>query len=149
DVRVKVRGTITARDQVTPLPGAVVAVAPEWISATTDAQGRYELDDVPEGVHTLYASFSGYSSASTSRGVNFTDLENVEDVSLGVSILRGQVTDGTNAVSDARVEACGGTYMPPYAAICISTTADASGRYVFLGLPGWYRYQNPFDGTIS
>src|SRR5262245_27305372 len=55
-----IRGRVAALDTGRPIRGAIVrASAPELAearSAATDAQGRYELRDLPAGRYTLTAS---------------------------------------------------------------------------------------------
>jgi len=56
--------TLTAVLEASPLAGARVEVSGGSLSATTDAQGRYTIDNVPSGSQILTASASGYASAS-------------------------------------------------------------------------------------
>ncbi|MEM7787568.1 MAG: TonB-dependent receptor, partial [Bacteroidota bacterium] len=46
-----------------PLPGATVQVADTPLGATTDADGRYRLVDVPVGEQTVEVRFVGYATA--------------------------------------------------------------------------------------
>ncbi len=58
-----VAGTVTdASDE--PIEGASVVVEGTELSATTDGNGGYEIDDVPVGTYTVTASVEGYQSAS-------------------------------------------------------------------------------------
>ena len=55
----RVAGTVAAADG-TPLPGAGVTVAGTRLGATTDANGRYFILQVPPGEHSLSAQLIGY-----------------------------------------------------------------------------------------
>ncbi len=48
-----------------PLPGANVVVTGKQIGGTTDKNGRYRLENLPAGEHTIAASFIGYSKVDT------------------------------------------------------------------------------------
>lgn len=58
-----VAGTIIESWEGRPLPGVTVTVRGTTLATTSDAQGRYELRQVPPGDHTLRFSKSGYATA--------------------------------------------------------------------------------------
>lgn len=58
-----VTGTVTDAGTGEALPGAEVRVDASELSTVTDTAGRYTLDDVPPGTHTLVASMIGYRDA--------------------------------------------------------------------------------------
>lgn len=73
-----VTGIVTDAGTGQPLSGAELRVDGSELSALTDAAGRYALEDVPAGTHTLVASMVGYSEAreavtvtGTTASVNF------------------------------------------------------------------------------
>jgi len=75
-----IAGTVTDSSDE-PIEGANVVVEGTELSATTDGNGDYEIDDVPVGTYTVTASAEGYKSASqenvevsdnTTSTVNFT-----------------------------------------------------------------------------
>lgn len=59
-----ISGTVTDSDQQ-PLPGATIQVQETMLGAVSDADGSYELDDVPAGSHTLIVRFVGYRTVRT------------------------------------------------------------------------------------
>lgn len=58
-----VTGTVTDAGTGEPLRGAEVRIDESDITTVTDAEGRYTLEDVPPGTHTLVAIMIGYSEA--------------------------------------------------------------------------------------
>lgn len=58
-----VTGTVTDAGTGEPLRGAQMRVDESALATTTDAEGRYTLEDVPPGVLTLVASMIGYGEA--------------------------------------------------------------------------------------
>lgn len=73
-----VRGVVESAESGEPLPGANVAVrAPSDSTlvggATTDSTGRFVIENLPTGEHTVVASFMGYEPSS--RRVVLTDAE--------------------------------------------------------------------------
>lgn len=58
-----VTGVVTDAGTGDALRGAQVRVDESELSAGTDAEGRYTLEDVPPGTHTLVASMIGYGEA--------------------------------------------------------------------------------------
>lgn len=61
-----VRGSVIESWEGKPLAGVTVTVRGTTLAATTDAQGRYQLDQVPPGDQVLRFSKSGYRSAVVS-----------------------------------------------------------------------------------
>ncbi|MCS4195886.1 TonB-dependent receptor [Salinibacter ruber] len=60
-----VEGRVVDASSGAPLPGANVVVKGTSIGAATDANGRYELRDVPPGTQRLSVSFVSYQDTST------------------------------------------------------------------------------------
>lgn len=59
-----VEGEIIDEETDQPLPGANVLIEGTNIGASADQEGRYSLEDVEIGEHTLVASFVGYAAQS-------------------------------------------------------------------------------------
>ena len=102
-----VTGTVT--DESGPLPGATVAIKGTSTGTTTDFDGNYTLNNVPDDA-TLVFSFVGYQTQEvalegrTSIDVNLaTDASELEEV---VLIGYGQTTvrDATGAVSSVKAD---------------------------------------------
>lgn len=60
-----IAGSVTDMSTGSPLAGAAVTVAPLRFSATTDADGKFTIQDVPVGIYQVTASFNGYVSQTT------------------------------------------------------------------------------------
>lgn len=102
-----VSGTVT--DETGPLPGATVAIKGTSSGTTTDFDGNYTLNDVPEDA-TLVFSFVGYQTQEvpvdgrSQIDVNLaTDASELEEV---VLIGYGQTTvkDATGAVASVKAD---------------------------------------------
>jgi hypothetical protein len=61
--RTTVRGIVVDARSAAPLPGVLVRVAAADRAAVSDADGRFELGDVPAGVTEIMATLVGYSLA--------------------------------------------------------------------------------------
>ncbi len=59
-----IAGTVTDSETEDQIEGATVEVEGTSLSATTDGNGEYEIDDVPVGTYTVTASAEGYDSDS-------------------------------------------------------------------------------------
>lgn len=57
-----VTGTLTDSETGDPLPGANVLIEEINEGAATDAEGNYEIQEIPEGTYIMVASFVGYAS---------------------------------------------------------------------------------------
>jgi N-acetylneuraminic acid mutarotase len=118
-------GTITDSATNAPIPGAQVTAGSG--TATTDANGKYDLTLAP-GTYTVTASAFGYASASAT-GVVLADGATVtENLALAVvprSTISGTVTDGS------------GHHWPLYAKITID------------GVPGGPIFTDPFTGGYA
>jgi hypothetical protein len=111
----------TIRDEYTnePLAGAMVS-ASETISATTDDQGRYHLEDVPEAFQiTVTAPDHEETRADINRVVE-------QDLALRPTTLQGMVVDANSSQPLADVEITLGD---------VTATTDAEGRFTLRDIP--------------
>jgi subtilisin family serine protease len=59
-----IAGNVTKAEEGSAIAGATVVVESTNLSADTDIEGNYVINDVPEGDHTVTASADGYESVS-------------------------------------------------------------------------------------
>ena len=113
-----IAGTVTDSSNAEPIEGATVVVEGTELSATTDGDGDYEIDEVPVETYTVTASAEGYDDDSQSVTViagetstadfalnpiptTGTIAGKVTDSSTGLAIEGATVTDGTrSAITD-------------------------------------------------
>jgi len=152
-----IRGLITAGDTNTPLRRAqVTASSPETRSqraASTDANGRFELLNLPAGRWTVSASKGGYVSQQYGQrrafeSVEPIDLADGQRVTANFTLPRGGVITGRisdeygDAVTGARVEVLrsqmtqGRRRLTP---VSVTSQTDDTGAFRVFGLaPGEY-----------
>ncbi len=70
-----VSGTVKDADSGEPLPSATVLVAGTTTGTITDDSGRYVLDGLPPGTHTLTVSYIGYYEATRIVTIRGSDIE--------------------------------------------------------------------------
>ena len=61
----KITGVITDAETGEPLPSANIQISKTLLGASTDAEGRFEIKQVPPGLQALRISFVGYRSEIT------------------------------------------------------------------------------------
>ena len=89
---VQIQGAITDAETSDPLPGAHVFIGSTMIGTSTNLEGQYELERIPNGTHMLWVSMIGYEPASQELVVSDTT-HRVADFSLEpVVIPIGEVT---------------------------------------------------------
>jgi protocatechuate 3,4-dioxygenase beta subunit len=121
-----------------PLPDAQVMVAPEdrqrgFHSATTDAEGRYELDSLPPGLRTLEASHPDHGSARRQVEVR------VGETSFDFTLEEGNEVSG-RVVDDAGVPVAGAQVWLAGAGRPASTMSQSDGGFRFAAVAdGSYR----------
>lgn len=64
---ITVRGQVVSADNGDPLPGATVIIQGTQRGTSTNTEGNYELNNVPEDA-TLIFSFTGFNSLSVEVG---------------------------------------------------------------------------------
>lgn len=88
-----ISGKIADKTTKQPLEDAVVVVAGTSLGATTDAQGRFHIDNVAENVYKLEVHFVGYDSfLETDVRVVRDKTTYVEEIELIQSVLEGEET---------------------------------------------------------
>jgi protocatechuate 3,4-dioxygenase beta subunit len=151
------RGQIVAADNGAPIRRAQVRVfsntAREGRLAATDAQGRFEIRDLPGGRYTMTASKGGFVSleygqrrpAESGTPIELGEAQTLDKLQIALprgSVLGGRITDEFGEpVANAAVIAMRYTYaagsrrlMPAQGANSRDTTDD-QGSYRLFGLP--------------
>jgi hypothetical protein len=122
-----------------PLDGATVEIPGLGLSTMTDSNGNYRIDNIPMGWYYVTAKKSGYSI-----GVQFVSIgdfecsvRQIQNFNLDVlgqdpccaMAIQGKVTDGVQALENARVEIPGLRNQFPNDNYTLYT--DKSGYYIF------------------
>lgn len=150
------RGQIVAADNGAPIRRAQVRVtsaeAREARIATTDAQGRFEIKELPTGRYTLTASKAGFVAlqygqrrpSESGTPIELGDGQAIEKIVIGLprgSVLGGRITDEFGEpVANASVVAwryaysAGSRRLMPGGQNARDTTDD-QGHYRLFGLP--------------
>lgn len=154
------RGQIVAADNGSPIRRAQVRVsspdARESRIATTDAQGRFEIKELPAGRYTLTASKGGFVALSygqrrpTESGtpIELADGQTIEKITIGLprgSVLGGRITDeygepvANASVTAFRFAYAAGARRMVAAGQNARDTTDDQGHFRLFGLlPGDY-----------
>ena len=88
-----IRGTIIDKDSKMPLPFAnvVVSTLDPIKGAATDMDGRFKIEGIPVGRHTIKASFVGYEPMILQNMEVTSGKELIIDISLRESIVMEEV----------------------------------------------------------
>ena len=86
----KISGTVTG-DDGTPLVGANVLVLGTGSGASSNADGEYQIINVPAGSYVLKATYIGYTSQEVSGVRVISGLSTPVDLSLSTSSIEGDV----------------------------------------------------------
>jgi protocatechuate 3,4-dioxygenase beta subunit len=155
------RGQIVTADNGSPIRRAQVRVmspnAREGRVATTDAQGRFEIRELPAGRYTITASKGGFVSlqfgqrrpSESGTPIELGDGQTLDKISIALprgSVLGGRITDEFGEpVANASVTAWRYAYaggarrmMPAPGANARDTTDDQGGFRLFGLPPGEY-----------
>ena len=127
-----VTGTVTNVGTGTPLPNATMAAAGTSLRTTTNSNGNFTLNGVPEGRQTLTVSAAGFTS--TTQAVT---------VVAGTSISAGTIAltplPTTGAVTGTVTNARAGTPLPDatvaVAGTSLRTTTNSNGNFTLNGVP--------------
>lgn len=79
-----VTGTVTDADTGVPLVGVNIVITGMGVGTATDANGNYEIGNIPEGEHELVARYIGYTTWTQTIEVT-DDEETVVNIDLAVS----------------------------------------------------------------
>jgi hypothetical protein len=150
------RGQIIAADNGAPIRRAQVRVtspdAREGRVAATDAQGRFEIKELPAGRYTLSASKAGFVAlqygqrrpSESGTPIELGDGQTIEKITIGLprgSVLGGRITDEFGEpVANASVTAwryayAAGTRRMMPAGQNARDTTDDQGHFRLFGLP--------------
>jgi hypothetical protein len=151
------RGQIVTADNGSPIRRAQVRVmspdAREGRVATTDAQGRFEIRELPAGRYTMTASKGGFvplqfgqrRPSESGTPIELGDGQTVDKITIALprgSVLGGRVTDefgepvANASVSAWRYAFAGGTRrMAPAPGANARDTTDDQGQFRLFGLP--------------
>jgi hypothetical protein len=151
------RGQIVAADNGSPIRRAQVRVtspdAREARVATTDAQGRFEIRELPAGRYTMTASKGGFVSlqfgqrrpSESGTPIELGEGQKIDKIGIALprgSVLGGRVTDEFGEpVANASVTAwryayqAGARRMVPAPGANTRDTTDDQGSYRLFGLP--------------
>ena len=124
-----------------PMNGITISTTPGSYTATTDWKGRYELDYIDPGEHTITASGLGWAPASTTIALADGQTIQATDIVLLFGTLTGRVNDDLgNPIADAGIN-IGGLQ---------SATTDTDGNYSANSLtPGSYYLTASKVGYVS
>ena len=86
----KISGTVTG-DDGTPLVGANVVVLGTGSGASSNADGEFQIINVPAGSYVVKASYIGYTSQEVSGVRVISGLSTPVDLSLSTSTIEGDV----------------------------------------------------------
>jgi len=91
----KISGTVTDAETGEPLPGANILVEGTTYGASADAQGQYNILQVPPGTYTVSASYIGYSELRKNQVQITGGLTTRLNFALESSAIEGQVVEVT------------------------------------------------------
>ncbi|MGV3723183.1 MAG: carboxypeptidase regulatory-like domain-containing protein [Actinomycetota bacterium] len=147
-----IAGTIT-RSDTTPIVGATVRTTNGPVvgaSTTSDADGDYSLDNLPEGTYTILVSRSGFTSQTISAIEVDPGQTTTVDVVLGATGGDGGTLTGLVTSSDA-VPLSGVTLRAFLDDDLVATTStNSTGRYTFTDLDaGSYTIRASRSGFVT
>ena len=128
-LRGKVTGVVTD-DQSSPIEGVTVSVKDSEITATTNSQGVYTLENVPVSTHIITFAKADYQTVSVTIVAGKFNSELVAtvnaDMEYAAAKIRGTVTDAK--AGGAPLE--GATVS---ISSSVKTTTGADGMHIFTG----------------
>lgn len=81
-----VTGKISDRKSRTPLPGSNVLLIGTNLGAAADADGNFEINNVPEGSYEIMATFIGYENFKSSISVNASSTSSFKNMNIQLSV---------------------------------------------------------------
>lgn len=151
------RGLIVAADNASPIRRAQVRVsspeARESRVATTDAQGRFEIRELPAGRYSLTASKGGFVSlqygqrrpSESGTPIELGDGQTLDKITIALprgSVLGGRVTDefgepvaNASVTASRYAYAAGARRLMPAPGANSRDTTDDQGQFRLFGLP--------------
>ena len=158
----RIRGRVVAADTGAPLRRAQVRIASSEArlnrSATTDAEGRYEFSELPEGRYNVFVTRSGYVSLSfgqqrpfeQGRPLVLASAQEADRIDFALprgGVIAGRVTDEVGEpIAGIRVQAMRYQYLPngrrqltPVGGGPFSLVTNDLGEYrIYSLMPGTY-----------
>ena len=81
-----VTGKISDKKSRGPLPGSNVVLVGTNLGAAADADGYFEINNVPEGQYEIMATFIGYENFKTNINVNSTNTGSFQNMNIQLSV---------------------------------------------------------------
>ena len=158
--KARIQGRVIAADTGNPLRGALVQVTASEVqvrrAATTDAEGRYEVDALPAARYSLSVSKGGYVTLQfgqqrpfeQGRTLELSDAQVVDRIDFALprgGVITGRIVDSFgDPIAGVRVDARRYQYLPGgqrqlVPAVFGAIASDDRGHYRIYGLmPGTY-----------
>ncbi len=140
-----IAGTVTEAGTNAPIEGVLVAVVETGLSAETDSQGAYSIEDLSPDTYEVTASAEGYVSATKTVTVEDGQTADadfaLDAVQPETGTVNGTVTDADSgqAIAGATIELNG-----------TETTTDSLGEYSIEDVsPGTYTVTARAEGYVS
>ena len=124
----RIRGRVVSADTGTPLRRATIRISSNELrinrSANTDAEGRYELAELPAGRYNIFVTRNGYVSLQfgqrrpfeSGRPLDVGDAQTVEKIDFALprgGIIAGRITDDLGEpLAGIRLQAMRHQYLP-------------------------------------
>jgi hypothetical protein len=168
----RIRGQIVSADTGTPLRRATVRIAAGELrinrSVNTDAEGRYELAELPAGRYNIYVSRSGFVSLQfgqrrpfeSGRPLDVGEAQTVEKIDFALprgGVIAGRITDELGEpIAGIRMQAMRHQYLPngqrqlmPGGAGFFNVVSNDLGEFRLYGLmPGAYIISGSSSDTM-
>ena len=146
-----IQGKVTAANTSTPVSGAQVkaTLGADAMTATTDAQGNYQLTNLLVGTYSLEVSATGFQSAtqaSVAVAADTTMTVNFALQPMPTGAIAGAITNASNSqpIQAAQVQAMSG------ATVVATAATDVNGHYALASLAtGSYSLQVSAGGFQS
>ncbi len=143
DATGRINGRVTDAGDGSAVQNALIEIVDEDMNATSDLNGYYSIEDIPEGIFTVRASADSYIEETRSSIQVFTDETTRLDFQLAnlgsVGTLTGIVTNAVNGnpIRGATISVVG---------LTLSTTSDESGLYTLENVPEGIQTVNASSG---